>query len=552
VRQDTNFIRWTVEALADLDLALAKGKYAEDLLASEPIWDTSGAGKVPGDATFDVREARHPLLDPETVVSVHVTLEPGTRILVITGPNTGGKTVVLKTIGLLAAMAQAGLHIPAREGSILPYFKSIFADIGDEQSIEQSLSTFSSHMTNIVHILDECDEGSLVIMDELGAGTDPVEGAALARAILDYLNGKHTKTFVATHYSDLKAYAHQTDAVVNACVEFDADTLAPTYKLTIGLPGRSNAFAIARRLGLDSTIIQMAESSVAPDARQAESLLMDIQTQREAAAQDRRTASTALAQIEKRLADLDSQLAQTEAERRQVLNETRSQARQEIEGVREELQRLERQWRERLQAQDRLISMQSAEDVDATLGVLENQVAEVPAPEAPAPRPVYRGPLRPGDQVWVRPYNTVGEVIASRRGEIDVQLGRFRATVRRNQVDLHQPDNEAGDARSGATPVQEKQEAESTVSLPSGESPGIELDLRGLTSEEGLHRLDLYLDDAYLAGLPWVRVIHGRGSGVLRRVVRDAVRDHSLVTSYHPGAENEGGDGVTIVRLASG
>jgi DNA mismatch repair protein MutS2 len=549
VKDDANRIRWTVEAMADLDLALAKAKYANDLLGVEPIWDAPGKDPSPGDATFDLREVRHPLLDAETVVPVHVTLEEGTRVLVITGPNTGGKTVVLKTIGLMAVMAQAGLHIPARQGSILPFFQNVFVDIGDEQSIEQSLSTFSSHMTNIVEILTACDEHSLVILDELGAGTDPVEGAALARAILDYLNERHVKAFVATHYSDLKAYAHQTEGVSNACVEFDADTLAPTYKLTIGLPGRSNAFAIARRLGLNSEILSDAESWVAPDARQAESLLLDIQSQREAASKDREMAARALSQAEKRLAALDDELEKTEAERRRLINEARSEVREEIELVREQLRSLERQWRERLAVQDRLIQEHSEDGIDTELSALEAQVSEIPAPEPPAPRTAYRGPLKPGDQVWVIPYGAVGEVVASRRGEVDVQLGRFRATVRRSQVDLHQSDVEVDDR---GTVAEERQEGRMTVSVGSTQSPGMELDLRGQTSDEGLHRLELYLDDAYLAGLPWVRIIHGRGSGVMRSVVRDAVRSHPLVASYRPGEGNEGGDGVTIVKLATG
>ncbi|MEJ2559790.1 MAG: endonuclease MutS2, partial [Anaerolineae bacterium] len=253
VAQEAKPIGWSVQAVAELDLAFAKAKYADEVRAIEP--DFVGFPSPPIQGTYGLvlhlLSARHPLLDPETVIPIDVVLPPETFILVITGPNTGGKTVTLKTVALLAAMAQAGLQIPAAEGSTLPIFKSIYADIGDEQSIEQSLSTFSSHLTNIVSILAECDAESLVVLDELGAGTDPVEGSALARAILEHLRDRGVTTFVATHYSELKAYAHNTPGVTNACVEFDAETLAPTYRLTIGLPGRSNAFAIARRLGLE-------------------------------------------------------------------------------------------------------------------------------------------------------------------------------------------------------------------------------------------------------------------------------------------------------------
>jgi DNA mismatch repair protein MutS2 len=276
------FINHTVAALADLDLALAKAKYAEATDSVEPkLFELE---TVPaGQPIFTLYEARHPLLDPETVVPIDVLLPEDTRVLVITGPNTGGKTVSLKTVGLLAIMAQAGLRIPAGQGSTLPMFNHIYADIGDEQSIEQSLSTFSSHMTNIVKILAECDDRSLVIMDELGAGTDPIEGSALARAILSHLLDRQVTTFVATHYSELKAFAHTTPGVANASLEFNVETLAPTYHLRIGLPGASNAFAIAQRLGVSQEIINQAQGLVGEDAQQVEAMLAEIKAQVEAA-----------------------------------------------------------------------------------------------------------------------------------------------------------------------------------------------------------------------------------------------------------------------------
>ncbi|GAB4543641.1 MAG: endonuclease MutS2 [Anaerolineae bacterium] len=535
VAQRAKHIAWTVEALAGLDLAFARTKYAEELDAVEPVWPEPEAG---GRAPIRLLAARHPLLDPKTVVPIDMVMPPETTILVITGPNTGGKTVTLKTVGLLVAMAQAGLHIPAAEGSSLPLFKGIYADIGDEQSIEQSLSTFSSHLTNIVRILAECDEESLVILDELGAGTDPAEGSALARAILDHLRERRVTTFVATHYSELKAYAHTTPGVANASVEFDAETLAPTYRLSIGLPGRSNAFAIARRLGLEDSIICAAQDMVSPEALKTEAMLRDIQSQLDAAARERAAAEATRAQLEQHLAELKQRLAQIDEERRDILNSARAEARREIQAVRQELRRLRERWAFRPRAEEAASQSELERETRATLARLETMVdAEEPPPPS---EPRYRGPLRPGDLVWVEPYQSLGEVINSRQGKVEVQLGHFRTSVRRNQVELHHRPE-----------AQEEKEVLTTgVQTPAAESPGLELDLRGHTAEEALLHLDRYLDDAYLVGLPWVRIIHGLGTGALRAAVRDALRDHPLVASFEAGKEGEGGDGVTVARLA--
>jgi len=554
VAEESGHIGWTIEALAELDLAFAKAKYADELGAVEPkcvrLESDPASRDLSQASPVKLLAARHPLLDPESVVAVDVVFPPETFILVITGPNTGGKTVTLKTVGLLAAMAQAGLHIPAAEGSTLPLFDNIYADIGDEQSIEQSLSTFSSHLTNIVGILAECDAESLVILDELGAGTDPVEGSALARAILDHLRERRVTTFVATHFSELKAYAHTTPGITNASVEFDADTLSPTYRLTIGLPGRSNAFAIAHRLGLDDHIIDSAQSIVSPEAMQTEEMLQDIQAQLDSAARERAAAGAARAQVEGRLERLTQRLAQIEDERRDILNSARADARRELEAVRKELRRLREQWALGLQpgqAQDSSVEQRpSLRELEGhtqeTLAALE---ASVSLEETQPPSNVkYRGPLQQGDQVWVEPYQAVGEVISTRQGKVDLQLGRFRTSVKRNQVELRQR------AAKSEPPPEEEGDETAGVQTPDVESPGLELDLRGETAEEALHRLDRYLDDAYVVGLPWVRVIHGKGTGVLRATVRDALHAHPLVTSYEAGKEGEGGEGVTVARLA--
>jgi DNA mismatch repair protein MutS2 len=535
VAAESKHIEWTVEALAELDLAFAKAKYAEELQAVEPQWT------MPDDLSIRLLAGRHPLLNPKTVVSVDVVLPAETFVLVITGPNTGGKTVTLKTVGLLAAMAQAGLHIPAAEGSVLPLFGGIYADIGDEQSIEQSLSTFSSHLTNIVSILAECDKESLVVLDELGAGTDPVEGSALAHAILEHLRERGVTTFVATHFSELKAYAHTTPGVTNASVEFDAETLAPTYRLTIGLPGRSNAFAIASRLGLDEKIIQVAQDAVSPEAMQTEAMLRDIRAQLDVAGRERAAAEAIRAQVEAHQEKLDQHLARIDEERRDILNSARSDARREIDTIRQELRRLRQEWMVVPLPEQRPPLSELEKEAEETLSKLETAVEVEETP--PPPKPKYRGPLRPGDQVWVEPYQALGEIISSRRGEVEVQLGRFRASVKRNQVELHERVAKAG------TPQGDETIETSGVPTLTADSPGLELDLRGQTREEALHQLELYLDSAYLAGLPWVRIIHGKGTGALRAAVRDSLREHSLVTSSEPGKVGEGGDGVTVVKL---
>jgi len=545
------FIKHTVTALADLDLAFAKAKYAEAIDAVAPkLFDleTTPSGQL----VFKLYEARHPLLNPETVVPIDVLLPEDTRMLVITGPNTGGKTVSLKTVGLLAIMAQAGLRIPAGQGSTLPMFNHIYADIGDEQSIEQSLSTFSSHMTNIVKILAECDERSLVIMDELGAGTDPIEGSALARAILSHLLDRQVTTFVATHYSELKAFAHTTLGVANASLEFNVETLAPTFHLRIGLPGASNASAIAQRLGVSPDIINQAQGLVGEDAQQVEAMLAEIKAQVEAAHHER-----LLAEVEKKEAEAyhqrwQKQLAEIDAERREILNAARADARREIKAVRQEIRAMQEQAEAMLRQARETMPASDDESLDAevrerTLADLEMQLtdletAQIPEIE-PSTKPVRKKkdsqqPLGPGDHVFVHSFDTVGEVVEVQKKQVEVQLGRFRTSVPLADVELKQKAS------------REESVAPSKIKLPAAESPGMELDLRGQVAEEALIELDKYLDQAFTAHLPWVRIIHGKGSGVLRQTVRQALSGHAQVSSYRPGEGSEGGEGVTVAKLA--
>ncbi len=569
----SRLIDHTVAALAELDLAFAKAKYAEAIDAVEPILFNPSRGREAEErrgrgerfspaplpprssAAFKLSAARHPLLDPAKVVPITISLPSETRMLIITGPNTGGKTVSLKTVGLLAAMAQAGLRIPAGEGSTLPFFTRIFADIGDEQSIEQSLSTFSSHMTNIVQILSECDDDSLVILDELGAGTDPIEGSALARSILSYLLEGQVMTFVATHYSELKAFAHTTPGVTNASMEFDVATLSPTYRLLIGLPGASNAFTIAQRLGISADIINRARGLVSEDAQQIEAMLAEIKAQTEAARQVRRDADAERQRAEQETQQIQRRLAEIDKERRDILNAVREDARREIKAAREEIRALKEQAEAEIKAKaEAKAEAEAIPEVEAEegLGQLEAKIRTKiesdkkpkakskadPKTEAP---PTPTGPVELGDKVFIPQFNTVGEVVGLQNKQVEVQLGAFRSTVPLASVSL----------REKAAP-REAETTYSTVKVPTVESPGMELDLRGQVTEEALLRLDQYLDQAFLAHLPWVRIIHGKGSGALRQAVRQELSGHPMVISYRPGDESEGGEGVTVAKLAHG
>ncbi|MDH3675345.1 MAG: endonuclease MutS2, partial [Anaerolineae bacterium] len=537
------FIGHTVAALADLDLAFAKAKYAQAIEATEPILvgfdrsqpaTTAPANQIKSRPSFKLTGARHPLLDPEAVVSIDVVLAEGIQMLVITGPNTGGKTVSLKTIGLLAAMAQAGLHIPAAEGSRLLVFNGIYADIGDEQSIEQSLSTFSAHMTNLVQILEHSDEQSLVILDELGAGTDPIEGSALARSILSRLLDSGVTTFVATHYSELKAFAHTTPGVSNASMEFDPVSLAPTYQLQIGLPGASNAFTIARRLGLSPDIIDKAQGLVGEDAQQVEAMLAEIKAQTLAAQRTRQLAEADREEAEAYTNRLQRKLAEIDEERREILNSARADARREIKAVREQLRALELEAQAALNDSQETVATATSEPVrrvqnqETRLQALETELEDEEVMAATADKAKQKqvlpgGPLRSGDRVFVNQYGTTAEIVSVQNNQAEIQLGRFRATVPLDNLELRDRPV-AGIDRSAAV--------EPTISLVEGEPPGMELDLRGQVVEEALINMDQYLDKAFLARMPTVRIIHGKGSGVLRQAVRQELNHHPMVSSY--------------------
>jgi DNA mismatch repair protein MutS2 len=527
----------TVRALAALDLVFAKARYAEDLQAAEPILREFGTdeGRSHPGSTLRLLGARHPLLDPAVVVPIDLDLPEDAFALVITGPNTGGKTVSLKTAGLLALMAQCGMHISAKSGSEITVFDSVWADIGDEQSIEQSLSTFSSHISNIITILDHADSRSLVVLDELGAGTDPQEGSALARAILDVLVDRRVTTLVATHYPELKTYAHNTEGVRNASVEFDLESLRPTFRLTIGLPGRSNALAIAERLGLDRGLIERARSRLAPEDLQAESLLDEIHRQHEASRAAHMQAEQAREQARRIEGDLEERLAGIEEERRAILEGARQRAQATVESIEQDVGKLRR--RLALAAQP----LEALEDVQVEIDELADRVAAPPAREG-GREPISPYVFQLGDRVLLRTLGTEGVITDLAEAHAEVQVGRLR--VKAGLDELRPPEESTVRRQASTTP----KHPEFATGAP--EPPALELDLRGKTVEEALEELDRRLDAAFIAGLPYMRVIHGKGTGRLRLAIREYVRDNPYVASFESGHESEGGDGVTIVRLA--
>jgi DNA mismatch repair protein MutS2 len=545
-------LTYGIENLAALDLAFAKAKYAEEIKASEPILHKMKENKEkegvkrPSPFVFRLTQARHPLLAPQTVVPIDVDPQPGTRAIVITGPNTGGKTVSLKTVGLLALMAQSGLHIPAQSGSELPCFHNIYADIGDEQSIEQSLSTFSGHITNIIRILKKIDHRSLVIFDELGAGTDPQEGAAIARAILSHLLEVGCTTLVATHYPELKTFAHSTEGVVNASLEFDIKTLRPTYHLTIGLPGRSNALLIAQKLGLPQPIIDAAKAEINPADLRADKLLDDIRKERNRTAREREKLEKARAKLEEQTRELEKRLEKIEDERREALAKARAEGELEVAVLKQNIESLKQQLKKARQP------LQAIKAVEEKLEALEEKI------EAPIERRQTierkalsivggQSSLRLGEKVYLETLKAEGVVTALGESEAEVQIGSLR--VRARLMDLARKSGEA--VISDESPAISAQSAEGRARASvTAKSPGLELNLRGKLVEDGLDELDRYLEKAYSAGLLFVRIIHGKGTGRMREAVREALKSSPYVASFEEPKDSEGGAGVTVAKIA--
>lgn len=549
VAEQSDSIKRVVERMAELDLIFARAKYAS-VIDGIPVdfvpWREFAQPKPPKHAnerqkwtppppnlhpgsTIWIRSARHPLLPPGEVVPTDLTLDEDIFTVLLTGPNTGGKTVSLKTMGLMVLMAQSGMHLPAVDAR-LSLFDNVFADIGDEQSIEQSLSTFSAHMTNIIRIMAEVDDRSLVLLDELGSGTDPTEGAALAQAILNYLRDKGATSFVATHYPELKLYADQKEGATNASLMFDIETLSPTYEMAIGIPGKSNAFAIARRLGLDETILDEAMRLNSAGSNEAENLLDAIYDLREKMVSEEAATRLALREIEEERDSLIRRNEQIEEERQRIMTDAQAEARQKIEAIEEELRQARRQIRDaqslnKLKQASKQVAKIGEEDVDAI---------------APQPKQKERKPtakrldLQVGDKVTVKALNTEGEIVSLSKYEAMVAVGRLQMRCKLGDLEF----------KSRKEPEREPEFVATGVS-----SPGLELDIRGQRVDESLTELTAFLDRAYLSRMPWVRIIHGKGTGKLRTAVRKSLRSHPSVAAWEEGKDGEGGSGVTVVKF---
>ena len=531
-------LEFDLETARFLDMTFAKAKYALDIGGMVPQFNERQA--------FILRKARHPLIPADRVVPIDIYLGDAFDQLVITGPNTGGKTVTLKTVGLLALMGQAGLAIPAGDRSELAVFTEIFADIGDEQSIEQSLSTFSGHMKNVVEILDRADEKSLCLFDELGAGTDPTEGAALAVAILRRLHGQGIRTMATTHYSECKIYAMTTDGVMNAACEFDVESLRPTYRLLIGVPGSSNAFAIAGKLGLPAEVIEAAGKQVDEGSRSFDRLLSDLQESRRKADEEKarlETLRVEAADKEKKLLAREKKLEETkekrirEAEReaKEILKEAKRVADETIR----EMNREGASVRELEQARTR---------VGRELNTRNKRLSEREAAEKPAHPAVDPGKLHVGDLVRIVSMGLTGTVstLPDKKGELTVTCGIMKSRV--NVRDLAYAKEES-DGKKAIRSLYSRGEKKREVDLSRGMNISTECLLLGMTADEAIAALDRYLDEAYMAHMKTARIVHGKGTGVLRRAVREHLEAVPYVKDYKAGEYGEGDEGVTIVTL---
>ena len=532
-------LAYNQKTLVLLDFIFAKAKYAKDIDASKPIFREDGI--------INIKQGCHPLLDRKKVVPINVSLGKDFSMLIVTGPNTGGKTVSLKTVGLLSLMGQAGLHIPAFQGSSLGIFREIFADIGDEQSIEMNLSTFSSHMTNLVHILDEADPNSLVLLDELCGGTDPTEGAALAISILEFLRARKATTVATTHYSELKLFALSTDGVENASCEFDVATLQPTYKLLIGVPGKSNAFAISRRLGLDERIIDRANDILSDEDIKFEDVITDLEQNR---AKARREADEA-ARMKRELTDLRKQIEndriKLKENKSRILDEARREAKILVMDAKDEansiIRDLEKMRQQGISNGGNLDKKTSA--MRDKLKKKEDTIDKAMA-RAAKPKKTYVEPpknLKPGATVKIVDMNQEATVLKEpdKNGNVRVQAGIIK-------MDVH---------ITNLRKVEEKKSKElaekyvrSTRAFESkSKNVSTEVDVRGQNLEEAWMNVEKFLDDCYLAGISPVSIIHGKGTGILRKGLQGYMKKHRYVKSFRNGRYGEGEDGVTIVEL---
>ena len=520
--------------LVQLDVIFAKAKLAYRMRAWAPIMNDQGR--------VELRNARHPLIDPKTVVPISVRLGSDFDTMIITGPNTGGKTVTLKTIGLLTLMAECGLHIPAGDGSTLSTFDAILADIGDEQSIAQSLSTFSSHMKTIVDVVDQCDDRTLVLFDELGAGTDPAEGAALAMAIIEFCRKMRSRVVATTHYAELKLYAMRTQGVINASCEFDVESLRPTYKLLIGIPGKSNAFAISRKLGLSEDILKEADDLVGKSDKDFEDVLSQLEQQRQQMEAARREAEQMRRETAKIHQQTEEYRQQLQREREKALESARREAQQIIEDARsaanaasEEMKALRKQLAD---SADTTGINQRQADVRRNLNEMESKLrASQPKQERPQPK----RDILVGDTVELLKLGTKASVIAiNKDGTYQLQAGILKLNAKADEIYLLE--NENPYKAKGGRPAHSGREMKLTAMSN-------EVDLRGMDTVEAICVLDNYLDAAMRGNLSSVRIIHGKGTGALRAAVQQSLKKNKFIKSFRLGVYGEGEDGVTIAEV---
>lgn len=530
-----DIIRTDYKVMTELDFIFARGSLALSMNASRPVFNT--------ERRIRIRQGRHPLLDPKTVVPISLTLGEDFDLLIITGPNTGGKTVSLKTVGLFTLMGQAGLHIPALDRSELGVFQNVFADIGDEQSIEQSLSTFSSHMTNIVSFLKHITPDSLVLFDELGAGTDPTEGAALAIAILEHLHRQGIRTMATTHYSELKVFALSTQGVENACCEFDVETLRPTYRLLIGIPGKSNAFAISSKLGLPDYIIEDARKHLTDQDESFEDLLADLEHSRRTIEKEKEEIRSYKEELESLKAETSRKQEKMEAQRQRILDEANDKARTILEEAKEMADETMKNFRKF--GKENI----SASEMEKERERLRKKIAATGSGkklETSRPRKQHKpGDFRLGESVRVLSLNLNGTVtsLPDAKGNVNVQMGILNSQV-------HISDLEIIEEKPVYT-AQKNLRRTSQGRMKMGKSMSVspEINLLGKTVDEAVAELDKYLDDAYLAHISPVRIVHGKGTGALRAGIHKYLRRQKHIKDFHLAAFGEGDAGVTIVEF---
>lgn len=531
IKDNYDFIFDSLNSLIRLDFILAKASFAIEINGTEPFFNTRGF--------INIKNARHPLLKGK-VVPIDVFLGDDFTVLVITGPNTGGKTVSLKTVGLLVLMAQSGLRIPAKDGTELGIFDEVFADIGDEQSIEQSLSTFSSHMRNIKDIVDECSENCLVLLDELGAGTDPTEGAALAMAILNYFYEKGSRVIATTHYSELKTFAFSKNGVENASVEFDVTTLSPTYKLTIGLPGKSNAFEIAKKLGLKQEIVDAAKSLMAEDSLKMEDLLRHIEQEKNEAIAHKEEIILLKQKYKEKLQQLEAEKDNLRIQQDKIIERAKEKAKNIIKKTEQESKKIISKLQQIDENEKKEIKDSSIETARTWLRKASRQLEDKDGRIVKTFNQKHDEPLNPGEKVRVLGLNQEGFIItideSSKTAQVQVGIMKVNIPLS-NLVKVEQQE------------IERQKSKYASIALEKVKNISTEIDLRGLTLDEALLKVDRYLDDAFMAGVTNVTLIHGKGTGVLRNGIQNMLRTRKNIKSFRLGNYDEGGAGVTVVEL---